>query len=308
VGSLLKPAIYLTALEQGDYNLATLIPDEPVSLPQSNGSIWEPENYDGEIHGQVSMLMALSSSYNLAAVNLGLTLGVDKIVDTVQSLGYDGDILPYPAMMLGSKGMSPYEVTQLYQTLADDGFYTPLRAVREVITQKGRPLQRYPIQTEQRFKPQNAALVKFALQNSLYQGTGRHVGARLTNRFLAGKTGTTDDLRDSWFAGFGQDYVSVVWLGNDDNRVTGLTGSSGALKVWGELMQRITRDEAAPALMPGLELVGVDLDSGLLGDEGCEQYSELPFVEGTAPEEFADCASVQSAAKSRWQGIKEWFR
>jgi len=308
VGSLLKPAIYLTGVEQENYTLTTLVDDDPIRIPQASGQDWQPKNYDGEVHGNVPMLKALAFSYNLSAVNTGLTLGVENVIQTISALGYKGEIPVYPSVMLGTQEMSPFEVTQIYQTLADDGFYTPLRAVREVVDSNGKLLRRYPINTEQRFPAESVALIKFALNYGLYHGTGRSVGERLQNKVLAGKTGTTDDMRDSWFAGFGNDYVGVVWLGNDDNKVTGLTGATGALRIWGEMMQGIALDSVPDALPDTVKLVGVDLESGQLGDDNCEHFAVLPYKDGTLPDEKADCAGSDSTASTVWEDFMGWFQ
>jgi len=291
VGSLLKPALYLTALSQPHrYTLASLIDDAPLKLKQSDGTVWSPANYDHKNHGKVLLAEALIHSYNQAAVRLGLALGLGQVVETVHRLGIDKKIPPYPAMMLGSLELAPLQIAQMYQTLADDGFYTPLRAVRAVLNANHRPLNRYSLDTEQRFAPEQTFLVNETLRMALRQGTGQSVGRQLPKTLsLAGKTGTTDDLRDSWFAGFGRDYLGVVWLGNDDNAVTGLTGGSGALPVWADIMGQINVTEAGPP-PEAIEYVSIDMETGLQADSGCQQRYELAFITGTAPVEYAPCA------------------
>jgi len=291
VGSLLKPALYLTALSQPHkYTLASLIDDSPLKLKQSDGSVWSPANYDHKSHGNVLLADALIHSYNQAAVRLGLDLGLGQVVETLHGLGIDKTIPPYPAVMLGSLELSPLEIAQMYQTLADDGFYTPQRSVRAVLDAKHKPLTRYPLETEQRFAPEQTFLVNDTLGMALRQGTGRSVAQELSKSlYLAGKTGTTDDLRDSWFAGFGRDYLAVVWLGNDDNAVTGLTGASGALPVWADIMGQVNVSEAGSPPMD-IEYVSIDSETGLQADSGCKQSYDLAFISGTAPAEYAPCA------------------
>lgn len=312
VGSLLKPALYLTAVAQPRrYTLATLIDDGPVALKQSDGTVWSPANYDRESHGRVLLASALSYSYNQAAVHLGLDLGLGRVVETLHALGINKTIRPYPSVILGSLELAPIDMAQMYQTLGDQGFYTPLRAVREVLDAGQRPLQRYALETEQRFAPEYVHLVNEVLRMALREGTGQSVGQHLpASLSLAGKTGTTDDLRDSWFAGFGSDYVGVVWIGSDDNAVTGLTGASGALPLWADIMRQINLSASAAPPPAEIDVVAVDAETGLRAGSGCDEHYELPFVKGSAPQEYAPCAgrAMQRSVGNFWDRIKGVFR
>jgi penicillin-binding protein 1B len=251
IGSLVKPAVYLAALESRDFHLASVLADEPVVLNAGNGQIWEPKNYENTTEGDVYLYDALQRSLNLATVDLGMKLGVDKVAAMLKRLGLDRDVRPYPSLLLGAVEMAPIEVAQLYQTLASNGFRSPLRAVDAVTTAQGAPLAWYGIQTEQVADPAAVYLLEYALQGVFERGTARTAASRLgANLPLAGKTGTTNDLRDSWFAGYGNDLVGVVWLGHDDNRETGLTGATGALRVWTDIMSALDiqpRQTTAPA-------------------------------------------------------------
>ena len=309
VGSLLKPALYLAALSQG-YTLASRVDDAAVEL-KSGGQLWKPQNYDRELHGETSIIDALAHSYNLAAVNLGMKLGLEKTVNTLHALGVKRELPHYPSLLLGAVEMAPIDIAQIYQTLADEGFYTPLRSVREVLTQKGEPLQRYPLNTEQRFAPEDVYLVNYALREAFRHGTGQSVAQNVPQDVpLVGKTGTTDDLRDSWFAGFGNDYVAVVWLGSDDNQITGLTGASGALQVWADIMIRVSSRAEPPPTPPGISMVSIDIATGLLADSGCLERHELPFINGTAPQMYAPCAhgEVKRSIGGVWNKFKGLFQ
>ncbi len=310
VGSLLKPALYLSALERG-YTLATPISDEPIEVEGTKGEIWRPQNYDHSSHAAVPLIDALAHSYNLAAVNLGMALGIDQTVQTLYDLGIEKNLPSYPSLLLGAVEMAPIDIAQLYQTLADEGFYTPLRAVREVLDPRGRPLQRYPLETQQRFDAETVALINVALEEALRRGTGQRVARTLpADIYLAGKTGTTDELRDSWFAGFGREHLAVVWLGGDRNEKIGLTGAGGALKVWGEIMAALETPAPRPPLPPAIEWLEIDLESGLRGGGGCEKRRTLPFIHGTAPERFAPCAGgpVERSVGNFWNRLKGWLR
>ena len=310
VGSLLKPALYLNALEQG-YTLASPIQDEPIDVPLEGGRLWRPDNYDHIHHGQVMLIDALAHSYNLAAVRLGTTLGIGSTIETLERLGFQRPLKPYPSLLLGAVEMAPIDIAQLYQTLADEGFHTPLRAVREVVDQQGRPLQRYPLETEQRFDPATVELIDHALEEALRRGTGQRAAADLpANIHLAGKTGTTDELRDSWFAGFSRDLVGVVWLGGDNNEVTGLTGASGALRVWIDIMKRLTPADQPRPMSADIEWLEIDPASGLRAGGGCAERRRVPFIRGTAPRDYAPCAGqpLRRSVGDLWEKLKGWFR
>jgi len=304
VGSLLKPAIYLTALaEPSRYTLVTPLDDGPLLWKERGAPDWAPENYDRQHHGQVPLRQALAQSYNVASARLGLDLGVSTVHDTIHRLGVARELPPYASSLLGAVELSPLEVAQMYQTLAAGGFRTPLRAIREVTTDDGKPLKRYSLSVEQVFAAAPVYLLTRALQDVVRDGTGvglrNYLPATLN---LAGKTGTTDELRDAWFAGFSGDRVAVVWVGHDDNTPAGLTGAAGALPVWGELMRRLDPEPLAPPLPDGVEQVWIDPVSGWRADRDCAGAVELPFWRDSAPEETAPCATSAS------RKIKNWFR
>jgi penicillin-binding protein 1B len=186
------------------------------------------------------LVEALARSYNLATVRLGMDVGVDAVLQTLKQAGYQGNAAPLPSMLLGAVPMSVLEVAQMYLTLASDGFKTPVKGIRSVLSKDDEPLERYELSIEQVFEPQYNTLITYALQDVVRNGTARSVlnGFRY-DYGLAGKTGTTDDYRDSWFAGFSGNYLLVIWIGRDDNKSTGLTGASGAARVWAKVMQQL---------------------------------------------------------------------
>ena len=290
IGSLVKPAIYLTALARGDYTLATLLDDAPLSLDLGGGRTWQPRNFDQRSHGQVPLFQALAQSYNQATARLGLALGVPAVLDTLRALGIERELPAYPAQLLGTASLSPLEVAQMYHTLAAGGFRTPLRAIRAVLTPQGEPLQRYPLEVVQALPELPVFLLDAALVNAVRNGTGKHAYSRLPEALtLAGKTGTTDDLRDSWFAGFSGDRLAVVWLGRDDNQPAGLTGAGGALRVWADTLRRLGVRSFEPPQPLGIEWAWVDARSGRRIGKGCSSAVRLPFAKGTAPRERARC-------------------
>ncbi|HYI87283.1 MAG TPA: transglycosylase domain-containing protein, partial [Burkholderiales bacterium] len=298
VGSLLKPAIYLTALsEPSRYTLLTPIDDGPFLWKSRGAPDWEPLNYDKKFHGMVPLRLALAHSYNAAAARLGTELGVERVLANVRKLGVEREVRPFASAMLGAVDMSPFEVAQMYQTIASGGFRSPLRSIREVTTQDGKPLQRYPLAVEQAFPPEPIFLLAAAMQGVVREGTGQGLKSYLPPEItIAGKTGTTDEQRDAWFAGFSGDRLAVVWVGYDDNRAARLSGSAAALPIWGDLMSALSPEPLALARPPTVEMVSIDPQSGLRGGMSCPGAVELPFMQGSAPKDRAPCSGPMDAA------------
>nr|VFK30067.1 MAG: penicillin-binding protein 1B [Candidatus Kentron sp. MB]VFK75036.1 MAG: penicillin-binding protein 1B [Candidatus Kentron sp. MB] len=285
IGSLIKPAVYLTALKQPrKYTLATTLHDKPIRLRRPKGNIWTPKNYDGKIHGQVPLITALAKSYNLATVRLGMALGVPKVLRTIQRLGVKRRLPPYPSTLLGAAALSPLEVSQMYQTIANGGLRIPPRTVLAITNAQGIPLSRYKASVIPAFDPGSVFLLNHALQNVMDSGTGRSLYNRFDRAFrFAGKTGTSNGLRDSWFAGFSQDRLAVVWLGRDNNKPTRITGAGGALMVWGDLMQSITPQARTKPAPSSIEWRWTDLRQGKQTDRGCPGAKRTPYLAGSAP-------------------------
>ena len=305
IGSLVKPAVFLTALERpGGYTLATLLDDRPLTYTAANGKVWSPRNYDREYHGDVPLYLALANSYNVATARLGMELGLGEVIDTLHKLGIDDDLKPYPSLLLGATEHTLLDVTRMYQTLASGGFRTPLRAINAVLSADKSPLQRYPLTVEPAINPGQSYLITTALQFAVQDGTGRALTRKLSpDLYIAGKTGTTDDLRDSWFAGYTGNHLAVIWLGRDDSQSSGLTGSTGALVVWGDLFQRINTSPLQPMMPDSIEWLKIDTANSLLANDGCRNTVELPFLIGSGPRQFAACATNQGQTrqkKSNW--------
>ncbi|MDH7943344.1 penicillin-binding protein 1B [Pseudohongiella sp. SYSU M77423] len=293
IGSLVKPATYLAALESGagDYSLATVLSDAKREIELDNGTYWSPSNYENRYYGDVYLFDALERSLNQATVDLGLKLGLPATIDMLRRLGYNGDVAAYPSLLLGAVDMTPIEVAQMYQTLASGGFRTPLRAVEAVMTGDGQRLQRYGLAIEQVASQRSMFLLEHALQGVFSRGTARTAqGTMQANLPLAGKTGTTNDLRDSWFAGYGDDLVAVVWLGHDNNGATGLTGATGALKVWSDIMSALRIEPRTTAPPPDIEWRQVSQNA--VRDPAyrqCQDSILLPFADSRPPDRAVDC-------------------
>ena len=293
VGSLIKPAVYLTAIQEKEkYSLATIIEDKGITLKAQDGQLWSPRNYSGESHGEVPLFKALISSYNQATVRLGLTLGFESIVTTLRNLGIQRDIPPYPSMLLGAVTMTPLEITQMYQTLSGEGFITPLHTIRKVMTAKGEPLKHYTVKVKQGVDETSVRIINSALHEVTRNGTARSLQWRLPKGLkVSGKTGTTNNTRDSWFAGFSGEHLIVTWLGTDDNKSTGLTGSSGALPIWSDIMNKIRTRPFSFAYDDELEYYNVEAKKGFIVDEGCSSAAYLAFRKNNVPEEYGSCSN-----------------
>ncbi|MYM59471.1 penicillin-binding protein 1B [Vibrio sp. OCN044] len=279
IGSLVKPAVYLTALEQPQkYNLATTLHDKPISLKGSKGSVWSPRNYDRKFRGDVPLYLALAKSLNVPTVELGMQLGIPKVIETLEKLGVDPDeIRPVPSMFLGSFTLTPFQVAQMYQTLTNSGKRSPLSALRSVVDKEGKVLFQSLPRTSQTIDQQAAWLTTYAMKRGVLEGTGRYLNSQFGWAALAGKTGTSNDTRDSWFVGVDGREVTTIWLGRDDNQPTKLTGSSGALRVYAEYLNHRIPETLSLPWPKGISTLGFAYtDNGSL-ELDCGNAFKLPM-------------------------------
>jgi penicillin-binding protein 1B len=265
--------------------------DEPVDLELPNGDRWQPQNFDKQLRGQVTVVRALTQSLNLPTVQLGLDVGLDKVARTFQQLGLDEPPAELPSMLLGATNLSPLEVAQVYNTLANGGFRSPLRAVRAVVDEQGQALKAPELEVAEAVSPEAVYTLDRMLVEVMERGTGRAARRHLSpGLVVAGKTGTSNDYRDSWFAGFSGSHLVVSWVGHDDNSPTGLTGTTGGLAVWSRLMGSIVTSSFDPILPEALEHRWVDYFTGLETSPDCgETAVSLPFPVGTLLEQDFDC-------------------
>ena len=291
IGSLIKPAIYLTALQSPEkYSITTHVDDSTIVVKSQNGVDWIPKNYDHREHGSVALHTALAKSYNLATVRIGMDVGVASVAKTIKDMGVNRSLDLYPSLLLGAASLTPVEVTQMYQTFAGDGFSTPIKGIRAVVDTNGKQLQSYPLNVKQAVDPAATYIVNTMMQEVMHEGTGHAAYASFPKDYgLVGKTGTTNDAKDSWFAGYTGDYLSVVWVGRDDNKPIGLTGATGALPIWTALMQKISTQAVNLIAPDNVKLMWVDSESGLLNRDSCGSSKQYPYIAGYEPTTYSEC-------------------
>ncbi|MEP1741587.1 MAG: penicillin-binding protein 1B [Kangiellaceae bacterium] len=292
-GSVIKPFVYLTALQRPEsFHLMTPIKDQRFSLTGTDGSTWSPENYDREEHGDensnVPLQEGLINSYNLATAKLAMTVGIERVADTIKQAGFDRELPAYPSIALGSKEMSPLEVLKLYQTIANQGVAVEPQALIAVQDQFGNLLTRYPRKSQQVIDSEAAYLIRHLLSQVTSRGTAKSLAWQFPEQTLAGKTGTTNDLRDSWFAGFDNSKLAVVWVGRDDNQPTGLTGASGASKVWADLFKAFGAETIQMTAPEGIEF-GYQSGGFLSSFTNCKTKDLVPFYQSQIPPKFKIC-------------------
>ncbi|HEU4530260.1 MAG TPA: penicillin-binding protein 1B [Steroidobacteraceae bacterium] len=309
IGSLVKPVVYLAALQSGRFNAASLVADEPVEVKLPNRKFWRPENFSKTYAGPVPLVRALAESLNAATVNLGLEVGLPRVIETFEQLGVPEPPARNPSLLLGSYELSPMEVAQLYNAFANGGFRTPLRAVRTVLDAEGKPLKSFALQLTPAADSATIHQLNRMLVHAIDHGTGRAARAALPPEMIvAGKTGTSSDYRDSWFAGFSGTHLAVVWVGYDDNRPTGLTGSAGALAIWAQLMQRLPTRSWEEPTPEALEDVTIEFATGLSARADCggEDLVLVAVPEGTQLPVHAGCGT--NPLEDLAERAREWWR
>ena len=291
IGSLIKPAIYLTALQSSKYHLASVLPDTPITMKNNKGKQWQPENYDKTQSGQVLMFDALTRSLNLPTVHLGMDLGLNNVIDTLKRLGAEQKIEKYPSLLLGAVPMSPLKVAELYQPLANYGQKQRVSAIVSVTDTNGILLWQKSLKRSQVSDYQTSFELGYALNQVTRSGTAKRLGKYYPKVQYGGKTGTTDDLRDSWFAGFDQNKVTSIWIGKDDNSPVKLTGSQGALSVFIQLQQAREAESIAKPQPNDVERRYVDAKTGEILSGDCGDVRQLPITVGKI-DRVKECPSL----------------
>lgn len=292
-GSLLKPVVYMAALEYPQrYNLATPIDDSPL-VYQVQGETWQPKNYSKKNRGSVALIDALVHSYNIPTARVALDIGIDDVIRRLEDLGAREGLPHFPSISLGTVAMSPLEVAQIYESLANGGYRMPLRVIRSITDAEDNPVTRYPMESLKVISDEPYYLIVKAMQEVVKRGTARNLSQKIPSKLMvAGKTGTTDDYRDSWFAGFSGNYLNVVWVGNDSNKKTGLSGSNGAMRVWMDIMKDLPLKPLNLIKPTNVYDFPVDMSNGQLMGQSCvdsHRGETLPFIAGSEPGHYSEC-------------------
>jgi len=288
-GSIFKPFTYLAAFEQTRHSGQPILPttrieDEPFEWAYDN-QVWSPANYKKRYMGMVTVRQALEFSLNAATARLARQIGVAPIIDMAERMGISSPLPPYPSVVLGAAEVTPFEVAQAFSVLTNSGLRATPLSIKRVIDHGGHAIERNPVQVESVVSAETAYLVTHLMEGVLDRGTGR---AARTRGFLlpaAGKTGTTNDYRDAWFAGFTPSLLTVVWVGFDHKRPLNLAGAEAALPIWTDFMKQATAGLPPNPFVPppGVVLVRIDPASGLLATPECPQVIEEAFYKEDEP-------------------------
>jgi penicillin-binding protein 1B len=291
-GSVFKPFVYLSAFEhaaaQGrtDMTPATVVLDEPTSW-EFNQQTWTPSNYDGEYEGAITLRRALALSRNIATIKVAETTGYDEVAALWRRVAAGTPPRPYPSIALGVFEATPFEIATAFTLFPNGGTIRPLHAISRLVSDEGRDvaLQVTPPRTVAR--ADTTFLVTNMMRSVINEGTG--AGARAAGFALdaAGKSGTTNDLRDAWFVGFTPELLTVVWVGMDDNQPLGLSGTQAALPIWTSFMMRALAGRPNASFEPpeGIVFVDIDRDTGKVAVSACPRVFHESFLAGTEPTE-----------------------
>lgn len=301
-GSVFKPFIYLAALENRDgtpvATPATFLDDTPLEIETRDG-LWQPQNYDHEFRGRVSLRGALERSLNVPSVRLAMMVGIDRIVEMAKRMGVKSYLPPVPSLALGTAEVSPLEIARAYATLASGGI-RPTPHTFEDLTANDQTLEQRHLELEQVLDPGLAYLGVSLLEGVVNRGTAQRLRSMGLEGAIAGKTGTTDDERDLWFVGFTPELVAVVWLGFDEPRSIGISSSEGPLTIWANFIKEAMGNRTHGVFIPprNIERLEIDPESGALAVSGCPDRRSEVFLVGTAPNEICDGRGIRAVAES----------
>jgi penicillin-binding protein 1B len=290
-GSVFKPFVYLAAFEHAqaegrtDLTPATVVLDEPTSFV-FNAQTWTPRNYEGEYDGPITLRRALALSRNIAAAKVAESAGYEEVAALWRRIGAGTPPRPYPAIALGVFEATPFEIATAYTLFPNGGTIRPLTTISRLVS-KGKDLALQADKTRTVARPDTTFLVTNMMRSVINEGTG--AGARAAGFALdaAGKSGTTNELRDAWFVGFTPELLTVVWVGMDDNQPVGLSGTQAALPIWTTFMTRALAGHANLTFNPpdGITFVDIDRDTGKVAAPGCPRVFKEAFLAGTEPAE-----------------------
>ncbi len=282
IGSLVKPITFLAALEQPErFNLATLLKDEPVTFDDADGKTWQPQNADKKFRGSVPLIQALVKSYNVPSVNLAQQIGFEEVVSSLNRLGADISAKALPSVALGAVELSPLQINQIYQTISNNGVYKPLYSLFAVTTHDEQLLWKRQSRQQVRANEDATYLLNYALHKVTTNGTAKALGKAFPDINMAGKTGTTDDYRDSWFVGFDRNLVTSIWMGNDNNQPINMSGATGALPIYIALQKQQSPKTLVRRFPTSLTIAHFDKTNGQPTLPGCPNVISLPAIKAS---------------------------
>jgi penicillin-binding protein 1B len=319
-GSLFKPIVYATALGEGGkaprFTAASILRDEPISIRYGAKS-WRPSNFNDQFFGKVTVRTALENSLNCATVWLSQRTGLEEIIETARRLGITVPTDATPSLVLGAYETQPLELASAFGAFANQGVLARPRGIKKVLDKEGALLERRPMDLEQAVSPEVAYVITSLLKGVFERGTARSVSGKITVP-AAGKTGTTNESRDAWFAGYTPRLTALVWVGFDKPKSIGLSGSQAALPIWAEFIRNtsdwlVTEDFVPPA---GVVFVEIDRLSGFRATKGCTDTITEVFIAGTEPTEpcplHPDDSMEKGHGKKTGRGVfgkmLDWFR
>lgn len=308
-GSLFKPFIYLAAFEigrsDGDDALtpATLVSDRPLTRVVGHER-WMPKNFNDQYYGTVRLREALQQSLNAATITVGEQVGLSRVIEQARASGIESPLRPSPATLLGASEVSVLEITAAYGTLARGGEWLRPHVIRRVEDGHGRVLFEERREARRAASPQAAFLVTSILQGTIEQGTAASAHGLGLTREAAGKTGTSNEMRDAWFVGYTPDLIAGVWVGIDSGAPLQLTGAQAALPIWTQFLEQASADYPPRRFVPppGIVTAKIDPASGLRLTPGCPGGMDEVFIQGTEPRET--CPQGELAF---WRWIRRVF-
>ena len=288
-GSAFKPVTYLAALDETldggpDQFLPTSYIDDTRFTWNYGDMSWSPKNYKDRYFGRVTLEFALEESLNSATSRLANQIGIGRVVDMAKKLGF-GDLPAYPSIVLGGIEVTPMQVAQAYAIMADYGLAVQPYAVTAVADQSGKVIEGHELEARQVLSPELAYMIDFMLEQVINHGTGNGARKMGFTRPAAGKTGTTNDSNDAWFAGFTPDLLAVVWTGFDQKEALGLTGAEASLPAWTDFMKAATASRPALDFVPppGIVVEKVDPTTGYMAGPYCPIVMDGVFPRAMAP-------------------------
>ena len=300
MGSTFKPFVYLSAFEKAadeatGITPATIVYDEPTTWSFDNQE-WSPKNYDNEYDGAITLRRALAMSRNVATVKVAEQTGYDRVVSLWKKakVGETDQVKPYPSVALGTAEITPLEMAEVYTVFPNHGTLKKLRALIDV--NSGEDVARPKVEAGPSVaRPSTAFLVTHMMRSVLNEGTGAGARANGFTADAAGKTGTTNDLRDAWFVGFTPELLAVVWVGLDDNQPLGLSGAQAALPIWTQFMKNAIAGRASSTFEApeGVNFVEIDRDTGKIATPNCPRVTNEAFLAGTEPLQQCELHRIQ---------------